>query len=103
MLHEFNEPFVFPSQVQHVFFSSEPKMPLWKVVFHKKPRSCKVAANTFNDCIDTHDVMYGLEPPLEFLDMKSNRTLVGAIKLNRGKRLLAAQVLHGSLGIDDVV
>jgi hypothetical protein len=35
--------------------------------------------------------------------MKSNRTLVGAIKLNREKILLVAQVLHGSLGIDDVV
>jgi hypothetical protein len=78
-------------------------MPSRKVVFHKKPRSHKVVTNTFDDYIDTHDVVYGLEPPLEFLDMKSNRTLVGAIKLNREKRLLATQVLHGSLGIDDVV
>jgi hypothetical protein len=29
--------------------------------------------------------------------MKSNRLLVGAIKLNREKILLVAQVLHGSL------
>jgi hypothetical protein len=60
---------------------------LWKVVFHKKPRNRKVATNTFDDYIDTHDVVSGLEPPLEFLDMKSNKTLVGAIKLNREKRL----------------
>jgi hypothetical protein len=60
MLHEFNEPFAFPSQLQHVFFFSELKMPLWKVVFHKKPRSCKVATNIFDDYIDTHDVVCGL-------------------------------------------
>jgi hypothetical protein len=79
--------FCFPFTSSTCVFRSEPKIPLWKVVFHKKPRNRKVATNTFDDYIDTHDVVSGLEPPLEFLDMKSNKTLVGAIKLNREKRL----------------
>jgi hypothetical protein len=32
LLHEFDEPFVFLSQVQQVFFWNEPKTPWWKVV-----------------------------------------------------------------------
>jgi len=38
-LHEFDEPFVFPSQVQQVFFWSDTKIPFWKVVLRKEPRS----------------------------------------------------------------
>jgi hypothetical protein len=37
LLHEHNEPFVFPSQVQQVFFWNEPMTPTWKVVLHREP------------------------------------------------------------------
>jgi hypothetical protein len=33
LLHDFNEPFVFLSQVQHVFFWNETKMPSWSLYF----------------------------------------------------------------------
>jgi hypothetical protein len=37
-----DEPFVFPTQVQHVFYSEELNQPWWKVVLHKEPRSRRV-------------------------------------------------------------
>jgi hypothetical protein len=37
-----NEPFVFPVQVQHVFYYEKLKQPWWKVVLHKKPRPKRV-------------------------------------------------------------
>jgi len=76
-------------------------MPLWKVIFHKELRTCRVMANTFDDYIETH-VVRGLESPLEFADIKDSRTLVGVIELNREKTLLVAQTLRDSLGTNDV-
>jgi hypothetical protein len=70
LLHEFNEPFVFPSQVQHVFFCNETKMPSWNLHFIESLKVTKVVANTFDDCIDTHNVVSRLECPLKFLDIK---------------------------------
>jgi hypothetical protein len=68
LLHEVDEPFIFPSQIQQVFFKNDPKMPFWKVVFHREPRSRIVVANTFDDCIDMHAIVSRLELLLEFLD-----------------------------------
>jgi hypothetical protein len=53
-LHEFDEPFVFLSKVQQVYFLSDTKTPFWKVVLHKEPKSQQVMANiitnlTFHD------------------------------------------------------
>ncbi len=76
-------------------------MPLWKLILHKELRNCRVMANTFDDYIETH-VVCGLEPPLEFAHIKSNKTLVGVLKLNREETLLVAQTLCGSLGTNDV-
>lgn len=73
-------PFVFPSQVQHVFLWSEPKTPWWKVILHREPKNQRVMANTYDDYIDTHGVVFGLEAPLDFLDFNSNKTLVGVIE-----------------------
>jgi hypothetical protein len=96
LLHEFYEPFDFPSQVQQVFFWSEPKTPWWKVVLHKEPRSWRVVANTYNNCMDMCDSMSGLEVPLEFLDLKNVETSIGAIKLNREQSLLVTQALRNN-------
>ncbi len=52
--------------------------------------------------MDTSGVVSSLEATLEFLDLDSNRALVGAIKLNRKEHLLIAQALCGNLRIDDV-
>jgi hypothetical protein len=45
LLHEFDEPFVFPSQVQQMFFWSEPMTPWWKVVLGREPRSRQVVVD----------------------------------------------------------
>jgi hypothetical protein len=102
LLHEFDEPFVFPSQVQQVFFWSEPKTPWWKVVFHKKPKSWQVVANTCDDCIDMRGGVVGFEVLLEFVDLNINKVLVGAIELNREETFLVVQALCGNFGMDDV-
>jgi hypothetical protein len=73
-----------------------------ELVLYRKPKSHKVVANTFDDGIDTHNVVYGLECPLKFVDIKSSRTLVGVIELSREKTLLVAHDLCDSLGIDNV-
>ncbi len=99
MLHEFDEPFVFPLQVQQVFFLSEPKTPWWKVVLHKKAQKL---ANAYDDCTDTCGGVVGLEASLEFVDLNNNRALVGAIELNREETFLVVQTLCGNLGMDDV-
>jgi hypothetical protein len=100
-LHEFNEPFVFPTQVQQVFFWSQPKTPWWKVVLWREPISCQVVVDTFDDCIDTRGVVSRLETPLEFLDLGSGRALVGAIELSRKEIVLATQALQANLETDD--
>jgi hypothetical protein len=86
------------SQVQ-VFFWSDPKTPWWKVVTHKEPRSQWVMASMHDGNIETH--AFGLEAPLEFVDIYSRGTLVGAIELSRGDTILVSQTLRASLGIDD--
>jgi hypothetical protein len=102
LLHEFDEPFVFPSQVQQVLFWSEPKILWWKVVLYREPKSRRVVANTYDDCMDTCDSMFGLEAPLEFPNLESSRAIVSAIELNREESILVVQALCGNLGIDDV-
>ncbi len=101
-MHEFDEPFVFPSQVQQVFFWNDTKTPFWKVILHKEPRSQRIMANMCDGCLETHGRASGLEAPLEFVDVNKNRTLVGAIELFREDALLVTQVLEGSLGLNDV-
>lgn len=39
--------------------------------------------NTYDDCIDTHGVVFGLEDLLEFPYFNNTKTLVGVIELNR--------------------
>ncbi len=85
-----------------MFFWSEPKTPWWKVVFGREPKSQQIVADTYDDCVEMHNVVYGLEAPLDFLHLKSSRALVGVIKLNREDTLLTTDALCRSLGVDDV-
>jgi hypothetical protein len=59
--------------------------------------------NTLDDFIDIHKVFSGLATPMEFTKVESDRTLVGAIKLNREEALLAFQALRGSLRLDEAL
>jgi hypothetical protein len=70
LLHEFDEPFVFLSQVQHVFFWNQLKTPWWKVVLGRELRSRWVVVDMYDDCIEMCSVVFGLEAPLDFLDLK---------------------------------
>ncbi len=56
----------------------------------------------YDGCLETHGMAFGLEAPLDFVDVNKNRTLVGASELSREDALLVVQVLRGSLGLDDV-
>jgi hypothetical protein len=72
-------------------------------VLGREPKSCRVIANTYDDCIDARDVVSRLEVPLEFLDLDNISVLVGVIELNRKEIVLATQALQASLEMDDVV
>jgi hypothetical protein len=58
-------------------------------------------SSEYDDYIETHGRAFGLESPLKFSNINSNRTLVGAIELFRQDTLLATQALRSSLRIDD--
>jgi hypothetical protein len=71
-------------------------------VLGREPKSCRVIANTYDDCIDACNVVSRLEVPLEFLDLDNIKVLVGAIELNREKIVLATQALRARVEMDDV-
>ncbi len=58
------KPFIFPSQVQQVFYVDEPNTPWWKVVIHKEARSkCIVVENSEEINIPIDNVI-GTKVPL---------------------------------------
>jgi hypothetical protein len=75
-----DEPYVFPTQVQHVFYVDDPNMPRWKVVFHKEPRSKHILVSN-SDEVTMLDNFIGVDVPLEILEVPRNMALVGAIEL----------------------
>jgi len=44
----------------------------------------------YDDYIETHGRAFGLEAPLEFLNVDSSKTLAGAIELSRQDTFLAS-------------
>jgi len=91
---EVSEPFVFPSQVQQVFYVDEPSTPWWKVVLHKEARSKRIVAENSEEIGTPIDNVIGTEVPLIIQEVLSNTTLVGAIELTRTKAILAATGLQ---------
>ncbi len=75
-----DEPYVFPTQVQHVFYVDDPNMPRWKVVFHKEPRSKHILVSN-SDEVTMLDNFIGVDVPLEILEVPRNMAFVGAIGL----------------------
>jgi len=55
MLVNGNEPFVFPSQVQQVFYFDDSSNPWWKVILHKEPRSNHVFLDNYEEYINTNE------------------------------------------------
>ncbi len=67
----------------------------------QKPKSQQIVVIVYDDCIETHGKASNFEAPLEFLNVDSSRTLVGAIELFRQDTLLAGQALRSSLRTND--
>jgi hypothetical protein len=55
MLVNGNEPFVFPSQVQQVFYFNDFSNPWWKVILHKEPQSKRVFLDSYGEYINTNE------------------------------------------------
>jgi hypothetical protein len=83
LLANFNddEPFVFPAQMQQVFYSEELNQPWWKVVLHKEPRSRRVVTEAGEEQTVIQDNVIGVEVPLEIPNVPHNMAMVGAIEL----------------------
>jgi hypothetical protein len=75
-----DEPFVFPTQVQQVFYIDDLNMPRWKVVLHKEPRS-KCILVSDSDEVTMLENLIGVDVPLEIPKVPRNMALVGAIEL----------------------
>jgi hypothetical protein len=91
---EVTEPFVFPSQVQQVFYANEPSTPWWKVVLHKEARSKRIIAENSEEIGTPIDNVIGTKVPLIIPEVLSNTTLVGAIELIGTKVILVAAGLR---------
>ncbi len=66
-----DKPYVFPTQVQHVFYVDDPNMPGWKVVLHKEPRSKRILVFD-SDEVTMVDNLIGVNVPLEFPELPRN-------------------------------
>ncbi|CAK9271840.1 unnamed protein product [Sphagnum jensenii] len=87
---EVTEPFVFPSQVQQVFYADEPNTPWWKVVLHKEARSKRIVAENSEEIGTPIDNVIGIEVPFIIPEVLSNTTFVGAIELTGTEAILGA-------------
>jgi hypothetical protein len=83
------KPFVFPSQVQQVFYVDELRSLCWKVVLHKEVRSKRIVGKNSEEINIPIDNVIGTEVPLIILEVLSNSALVGAIELTRNEAILA--------------
>jgi hypothetical protein len=55
MLVNGNEPFVFPSQVQQVFYFNDSSKPWWKVILYKVPQCKCVFPDSYGENISTNE------------------------------------------------
>ncbi len=89
-----DEPYVFPAQVQQVFYAHEPSTPWWKIVLHKEPRSKQVVVENSEEINIPVDNVIDTEVPLHIPEAPSDSTLVGAIELTGADVILAAEGLQ---------
>ncbi len=89
------EPFVFPSQVQQVFYADEPNTLWWKVVLHKDARFKRIIAENNEEIGTPIDNVIGTKVPLIISEVLSNTTLVGAIELTGTEAIFDALPSHG--------
>jgi len=86
---EITKPFMFPSQVQQVFYANEPSILWWKVVLHKEARSKCIVAKNSEEINTPIDNVIRTKVPLIIPEVLSNITFVGAIELIGTEAILA--------------
>jgi hypothetical protein len=89
-----DEPYVFPAQVQQVFYTHEPNTPWWKIVLHKEPRSKHVVVENNEEINILVDNVNDIEAPLQILEAPINTTFVGAIELTGVDAILVVKGLQ---------
>jgi hypothetical protein len=88
MLVNGNEPFVFPSQVQQVFYSDDSFNPWWKFTLHKEPWSKCVFLNTYGEYINTNEYGSVLDAQGAMPNAPTTPSNVDAILLSKEESLL---------------
>ncbi len=83
MLPEDIEPFVFPSQVQQVFYVDDRHTAWWKVVLHAEPRSRHVFFDTYGEYISTIEDGNALDAPYTMLGAPIIPNRIGVVLLSR--------------------
>ncbi len=83
-----NEPFVFPSQVQQLFYSNDSFNPWWKIILHKESWSKRMFLNTYGEYISTNEYGSVLDAWKAMPNAPTTPSIVGAILLSREKSLL---------------
>jgi hypothetical protein len=88
MLVNDNEPFVFPSQVQQVFYFDDFSNPWWKVILHKEPWSKCTFLDTYGEYTSTNKYGSVLDGQRAMPNAPTTLSNVGAIFLFREESLL---------------
>jgi hypothetical protein len=86
------EPFVFPSQVQQVFYVDDRHTPWWKVVLHVEPRSRCLFFHTYGEYISTNEDGNALDAPYTMLDAPTMLNRIDVVLLSRVESLLFNEV-----------
>jgi hypothetical protein len=76
------EPFIFPSQTQQVFFVAKDHNPKWKIVLHKESRSIHCEVDSIIDSNNINDYAQCLNPPLLTPPTNERACLLGAKELS---------------------
>ncbi len=74
-----DEPFVFLTQMQQVFYVEDSGTPWWKIVLHKEPKSKHVVAENNEDISTFTNNVINTKVTLQIPKAPSHNTLVGAI------------------------
>ncbi len=94
MLPEDIEPFVYPSQVQQVFYADDRHTTWWKVVLHAEPWSRHVFFDTYGEYISTNEDGNALDAPYTMLDAPTIPNMIGAVLLSRAESFLLNEAMQ---------
>jgi len=84
-----NKPFVFPIQMQQVFYYEKLNMPWYKVVLHKEPHYRHVVTKAKEEQLVVEDNVIGVEVPIKIPNVPRNMAMVGTIELCGTKAIMA--------------